>query len=167
MATETQVYDALQELMPAGVQFVDPYLDEVPTPLGDWAQMNIFDRTNIGWNQKRYTSHDEQTGKATYSYDVERIYHIQIDFYGENAYDNAGIYQQTLQQSLVDEDGILDLKTVGVVENRTYLQENKKYQKRYGFDIEVFVVDTITKESPFIDTIKPEYVFVGCNNIEE
>ena len=162
MATEKQVYDALQSLMPSGVQFVDPYLDEVPTPLGDWAQMNIFNRENIGWNQERYTLHDEQTGKAVYKYDVERIYHIQIDFYGENAFDNAGIYQQTLQQSLVDTDGILDLKRVGIIENRTFLQENKKYQKRYGFDIEVFVIDTITKESPYFDKIKPEFVVVGC-----
>lgn len=162
MATEKQVYDTLQALMPSGVQFVDPYLDEVPTPLGDWAQMNIFNRENIGWNQERYISHDEQTGKAVYKYDVERIYHIQIDFYGENAFDNAGIYQQTLQQSLVDTDGILDLKRVGIIENRTFLQENKKYQKRYGFDIEVFVIDTITKESPYFDKIKPEFVVVGC-----
>ena len=162
MATEKQVYDTLQALMPSGVQFVDPYLDEVPTPLGDWAQMNIFNRENIAWNQERYISHDEQTGKAVYKYDVERIYHIQIDFYGENAFDNAGIYQQTLQQSLVDTDGILDLKRVGIIENRTFLQENKKYQKRYGFDIEVFVIDTITKESPYFDKIKPEFVVVGC-----
>lgn len=165
MATEQEVFDALQTMMPAGLQFVDPYQDKVPVPLGDWAQMNIFERTNIGWNQKRYTK--TKNGNAVYEYDVQRVYHIQIDFYGENAYNNAGIYQQTLQQSLVDEDGILDLKTVGAVENRTFLQENKKYQRRYGFDIEVFVIDTITKESPYFDTIKPEYVIVGCNNNEE
>ena len=50
---ESDLYDTLQALMPEGVQFVDPYLDEVPLPNGDYAQMNVLDVKPIGWNQKR------------------------------------------------------------------------------------------------------------------
>lgn len=157
---ENQLYDKLQSLMPEGVQFINPYLDEVPTPLGDYAQFNVLERENIGWCQERYLNRDAENSDALeLAYDIQRVYHIQIDFYGENAYDYAGVYQQTLQQNLVDdEDGDLDLKTISAVENRTFLQENKKYKKRYGFDLNVFVIDTITKESPYFDTIKTRIV---------
>lgn len=166
MATEKEVFDFLQSLLPAGLQFVDPYIDRVPQPLGNWAQMNIFDRENIAWNQPRYLGYQEDTQTVQYAYDVERIYRIQFDFYGENAFDNAGIYQQTLQQALVDNDGLLDLKTIGTVENRTFLQENKLYQRRYGFDLEAFVVDTIINENPSLETVEYKIVNRG-NNFEE
>lgn len=164
--TENDLYDKLQALMPEGVQFIDPYLDEVPTPLGDYAQFNVLDRENIGWCQERYLNRDEVNPPSLQiAYDVQRIYTIQIDFYGENAYDYAGVYQQTLQQNMVDDEigEELCFKSVSSVENRTFLQENKKYKKRYGFDIQCFVVDTITKDSPYFDKIKVRIVNRGNN----
>lgn len=166
MTTEKQVFDFLQSLLPNGLQFVDPYLDKLPQPHGDWAQMNILDRQNIAWNQSRLVEYDEETQSGQYAYDVQRIYTIQFDFYGKHAFDNAGIYQQTLQQALVDQDGLLDLKTIGTVENRTFLMENKLYQRRYGFDLQAFVVDTIINESPTLEVVQYKIVNRG-NNFKE
>ncbi len=164
--TEEEVFNELQRLLPAGVQFVDPYLDEVPLPLGNFCQFNILSRDNIAWVQPRYQSANEETGVGVWAYDIQRIYFIQIDFYGDKAFDNAGVYNQTLQTNLIeDERDLLDLKKIGNIENRTYLAENKKYVRRYGFDLEVFVIDTITKESPYFDKIEYKIVNRG-NNFE-
>lgn len=158
--TESNLYDILQALMPSGVQFIDPYLDEVPTPKGDWVQMNLLSVAPVAWNQRRFVSADGQKETAGYAYDIERIYTVQIDFYGANAMANASLFHQTLQQNVVDETEAICLKTIGQIENRTFLQENKKFQKRYGFDIELFIVDTITKEYPYIKKI--EVNIAGC-----
>lgn len=164
---ESRVYDILQELMPDGVQYVDPYLDEDPTPLGDYAQFNVLSRRDIAWGQSRFVEATNESQEVTYAFDIQRVYTIQIDFYGDSAFDNAGIYQQTLRQNLVDQDtNTMDLKSITAVENRSFLQENKKYKKRYGFDLEVFIVDTVTKASPYIDTVEYEIVNRG-NNFEE
>lgn len=162
--TESDLYDTLQALMPAGVQFVDPYLDETPVPLGDWAQMNLLSIKPIGWNQRRYTSANEVKQTAGYAYDIERIYTVQIDFYGANALTNASLFHQTLQQNIVDDEAnTICLKTIGQIENRTFLQENKKFQKRYGFDIDLFIVDTISKEFPYINNIEVNIAGFGKN----
>lgn len=160
--TEKDLYDTLQGLLPTGLQFVDPYLDEVPLPQGDWAQMNVINVTPIAWNQSRYVI-DAQNDKGQYAYDVERIYLVQFDFYGESAYNNALIFQQNLNKNLVETDGAVDLKTLGIIENRTSLLENKKFMRRYGFDAELFVVDTITAEHPYIKDIKYKIVNRGNN----
>lgn len=164
---ESRVYDILQSLMPDGVQYIDPYLDEDPTPLGDYAQFNVLSRQDIAWGQSRFVEATSESKEVTYAFDIQRVYRIQIDFYGNSAFDNAGAYQQTLRQNLIDEN-MLDmcLKSITAVENRTFLQENKKYKKRYGFDLEVFIVDTITKASPYIDKIEYKIVNRG-NNFKE
>lgn len=160
--TESDLYDTLQALMPSGVQFVDPYLDEVPLPLGDWAQMNILSIDPIAWNQERYVA-DTNEGLGSYEYDIERIYTIQIDFYGANALTNASEFHQTLQKNVVFEGTTISLKKIGVIDNRSFLQENKKFQRRYGFDIELFIVDTIKSDNAYIDNIKVTIARYGNN----
>lgn len=160
--TESDLYDILQALMPSGVQFVDPYLDEVPTPKGDWAQMNLLSVTPIAWNQERYVA-DKEGGFGSYAYDIERVYSLQIDFYGANALANASLFHQTLQKNVVIEGTEISLKTIGDIENRTFLQESKKFQRRYGFDIELFIVDTITSDSAYIDNIVVNIARYGNN----
>ena len=151
--TENDLYDILQSLMPEGVQFVDPYLDEVPLPKGDYVQMNILDIKPIAWNQKRYINTDDEKRTVKYGYDLEKVYKVQIDFYGENAFDNAVSFHQNLMANVVDDDDAVNLKTIGDIQNRCFLQENKKFLKRYGFDIDLFIVDTITKDSPRLENI--------------
>lgn len=158
--TENDLYDTLQALLPSGLQFVDPYLDEVPIPKGDWCQMNILSITPIAWNQRRY-SVDTQQGLGKFLYDIEKVYHIQFDFYGENALDNANLYHQTLMVNIVEDDDTISLKRIGDIQNRCFLQENKKYLKRYGFDIEVFIVDTISKDNPYLENILVNYKRIG------
>lgn len=157
--TENDLYDTLQALMPAGLQFVDPYLDEVPLPQDNYAQMNIIEVQPIGWNQRRVDTSDDK--KATFAYDIEKIYRVQIDFYGSESYDNALYFHQSLSVNLVEDDDTICLKRIGNIENRCFLQENKKYLKRYGFDIELFIVDTITKDSPYLKNILVNLARIG------
>lgn len=159
--TENDLYNTLQGLMPEGVQFVDPYLDEVPLPKGDYVQMNIIDIEPIAWNQRRIDTSDEE--KATFAYDIERIYRVQVDFYGANAFDNASLFHQSLMVNIVEDDDTVCLKKIGDIQNRCFLQENKKYLRRYGFDIELFIVDTITKDSPYLKNIVVNLARIGTN----
>ena len=159
--TENDLYNTLQGFMPEGVQFVDPYLDEVPLPKGDYVQMNIIDIEPIAWNQRRVDTSDEE--KATFAYDIERIYRVQVDFYGANAFDNASLFHQSLMVNIVEDDDTVCLKKIGDIQNRCFLQENKKYLRRYGFDIELFIVDTITKDSPYLKNIVVNLARIGTN----
>ena len=159
--TENDLYNTLQGLMPEGVQFVDPYLDEVPLPKGDYVQMNIIDIEPIAWNQRRVDTSDEE--KATFAYDIERIYRVQVDFYGANSFDNASLFHQSLMVDIVEDDDTVCLKKIGDIQNRCFLQENKKYLRRYGFDIELFIVDTITKDSPYLKNIVVNLARIGTN----
>lgn len=159
--TENDLYNTLQGLMPNGVQFVDPYLDEVPLPKGDYVQMNIIDIEPIAWNQRRVDTSNEE--KATFAYDIERIYRVQVDFYGANAFDNASLFHQSLMVNIVEDDDTVCLKKIGGIQNRCFLQENKKYLRRYGFDIELFIVDTITKDSPYLKNIVVNLARIGTN----
>lgn len=150
--TEPDLYDYLQSLMPE-LQFVNPYIDDNPLPKEktDFATFNVLDIQDIGWSQPRQTNYDKENGLITVAYDVQRIYRVQLDFYGPVALDNASLFKQTLQVNLTKNYGVADLKKMSTLRNLTFLQENKKYLKRYNFDVELFIVDTVTKTSPAIE----------------
>lgn len=151
--TETKLYDILQALLPEGLQFVNPYLDTVPLPKGDYAQMNIIDIVPIAWTQKRYVDTSDENKTVTYAYDWQKIYKVQFDFYGDNSFNNCVNYHHNLTASLMDFDDDVNLKTIGEVQNRSFLQENKLFLRRYGFDIDLFIVDTIEKTDPRLENI--------------
>jgi hypothetical protein len=160
---ENKLYDYLQSLMP-DLQFVNPYTDNVPLPKApNYATFNILDVSDRGWSQPRQTAYDPETGIITLAYDVQRIYRVQLDFYGPDAFDNASVFKQTLQVNLAENFGIADLKEISPIRNLTFLQENKRYMRRYNFDAEVFVVDTITRTSPAIETAEVTIVNRGNN----
>jgi hypothetical protein len=162
---ENELYDYLQGLMPA-LQFVNPYHDDVPLPPPDvdFATMNIMPVSPIGWSQQRQKSYDSETGVVTLYQDIERVYRIQFDFYGPNAFYNAEVFQHTLQVNLVKPHGALvDLKKTGDIRNLSFLQENKAYMRRYSFDAEVFAVDTIETASPAIETATVKIINRGNN----
>ena len=102
-----QIYDFLQSLMPP-LQWVNPYLsdDAIPPVDTDWATFNIMRVDDRGWSQPRQTSYDANTGIITLAYDVQRIYSLQLDFYGPNAFENASVFKQTLQVALARQHGI-------------------------------------------------------------
>lgn len=161
--TETQVYDYLQSLMPS-LQFVNPYTDSVPLPKkGDYATFNILDVQDRGWSQSRQTGYDEEAGTVGVAWDVQRIYRVQIDFYGANAFNNATVFKQTLQVNLAQKHGLADLKQLSPIRNLSFLQENKKWLRRYNFDAEVFIVDTVEQTSPVIETATVKIVNRGNN----
>ncbi len=149
---EHDLYDYLQSLMPE-LQFINPYIDDNPLPVEgtDFATFNVLGVDDIGWSQPRQTNYDKENGLITVAYDVQRIYRVQLDFYGPAALGNASLFKQTLQVNLTQNYGVADLKKMSTLRNLTFLQENKKYMKRYNFDVELFVVDTVTKISPAIE----------------
>lgn len=151
--TEHELYDYLQSLMPE-LQFVEPYTDNVPLPKPgiNFATFNVLGISDIGWSQPRHEKYDKENGLITVAYDVQRIYRVQLDFYGPEAFNNASLFKHTLQVNLTKNFNIADLKKISDIRNLTFLQENKKYMKRYNFDVELFIVDTITKTSRAIQT---------------
>lgn len=162
--TENDLYDYLQALMPE-LQFIDNYTDDVPVPLTDYATFNVLNIADRGWSQGRQAVYNEERDKGvvkTY-YDVQRIYTVQLDFYGANAYDNASKFKQTLQVALAKKFGVVDLKMLSPIRNLTFLQENKTWQKRYNFDAELFVVDTVERNSPIIETATVKIINRGNN----
>lgn len=162
--TLTDVYDYLQAQMPT-LQFVDPYIDDAPLPTRgtDYATMNVMGASDRGWAQKVPTAYNAQTGLDTLRFDTQRIYRIQIDFYGPNAFSNATVFKQTLQVNLTKQKTTLDLKTMSDIRNLTFLDESKTYIHRYSFDVEVFLVDSITQTTPVIESAKITIVNRGNN----
>lgn len=162
--TLNTLYDYLQSQMPT-LQFVNPYLDNVPLPPNDtdYATMNVLGVSDRGWAQKVPIKYDPNKGTDDLRFDTQRIYRIQIDFYGPNAFDNATVFKQTLQVNLAKQKTTVDLKSMSEIRNLTSLQENKGYIHRYNFDVEVFLVDSITQSTPVIETAKITIVNRGNN----
>ncbi len=163
--TYNELSTYLRNLMPE-IQWVKPYQDKNPIPPvnTNWAQITIMNVADRGWSQARQSSFDETTGLITQKYDVQRIYSIQIDFYGPDAFEKAAVFKQTLQVGLANNNGFADLKVMSELRNMTQLLENKTYMHRYNFDVDVFVVDTITTTTPAIETAQVTIVNRGNNN---
>lgn len=147
------------------IQWVRPYQDGNPIPPvnTNWGQINIMNISDKGWSQARQTEYNEDTGIISQSYDVQRIYSVQIDFYGPDALDKATVFKQKLQVGLVNHNDFADLKVMSEIRNMTQLLENKAYMHRYNFDVDVFVVDTITETTPAIETAQITIVNRGNN----
>ena len=148
------------------LQWVMPYetYDSLPPVGTNWGQISILRVSDRGWSQHRQTAYDDPTGIITNSWDVQRIYSIQIDFFGPDALDNATVFKQNLQVGLATQTGIADLKVMSEIRNLTQLLENTNYIHRYNFDVDVFVVDTITKTTPVIETAEITIVNRGINS---
>jgi hypothetical protein len=155
--TDDEVYTAFQKLLPSDLPCVEAYLDDVPLPKGDYYQMNILSKTPIAWNQERYDKDDN------FKYDLQYVYKIQFDFYGSSSFVNCSYFHQLLMQAVNDD--ILEkmnLKNISDVQNRCFLQQDKMFQKRYGFDIDVFIVDTINIASETLENIKIKTAVYGA-----
>lgn len=148
------------------LQWVMPYesYDSLPPVGTNWGQINIISVSDRGWSQNRQSAYDDTTGKITQSWDVQRIYSVQLDFFGPAALENATRFKQYLQVGLATEYGIADLKVMSEIRNLTQLLENTDYMHRYEFDVDVFVVDTITKTTPVIETAEITIVNRGINS---
>lgn len=163
--TRNQLSTYLRALMPE-LQWVMPYesYDSLPPVGTNWGQINIISVSDRGWSQNRQSAYDDTTGKITQSWDVQRIYSVQLDFFGPDALENATRFKQYLQVGLATEYGIADLKVMSEIRNLTQLLENTDYMHRYEFDVDVFVVDTITKTTPVIETAEITIVNRGINS---
>lgn len=165
---DNDLYDFLQSYLPTGLQFINPYIDNSPVPLDDYAVMNILYVTPVTRiSQQRQNSYDDIEKTVSINYDWEKIYKVQFDFYGSNALDNALNYQHNLQVNLDDNtytDEInINIKEISEIRNLSDLLQSKKYLKRYSFDISLFVIDTITKEDIYLTNFQNTICRVGNN----
>lgn len=160
---EFELYSYLKILMPEGMQFVAPYLDKMPLPKRgtDWAQMTVLSVTPKAWAQERQTSFNAETSSVGIAYDQNNIYRVQFDFYGDEAFENAVIFKQNLQVNLVrDKTAPIHLGVIGTIKNLTFLEESKTFLRRYGFEAEFFVVDSIHQEHWVINKAPVSYTVV-------
>ena len=159
---EQKLYDFLQGLLPNGLQFMNPFLDSDPVPLDDFVQMTVLPVHPVGLSQQREASFSDEQKTVQVAYDLERIYKVQFDFYGRKAFENALLYQQTLEVNLRETlKSPCTLKTFSQIRNLTDLQENKRFLKRYSFDVDLYIVDSILKEQPYLTTFQNTLVRVG------
>lgn len=138
--------------------------DSLPPVGTNWGQISILRVSDRGWSQDRQAAYNDETGIISQAWDVQRIYSIQIDFFGPDALENATAFKQYLQVGLATQTGIADLKVMSEIRNLTQLLENTNYMHRYNFDVDVFVVDTITKTTPVIETAEITIVNRGINS---
>lgn len=159
---EQKLYDFLQGLLPNGLQFMNPFLDSDPVPLRDFAQMTVLPMRPVGLSQQREASFNKDQKTVDVAYDLERVYKVQFDFYGFNAFENALLYQQTLEVNLRETlKPPCTLKTFSEIRNLTDLQENKRFLKRYSFDVDLYIVDSILKEQPYLTSFTHTLVRAG------
>ena len=158
---EQTIYDYLQMRMPE-LQFCNPFIDKYALPNGDFATFNVISVATDGWVQNQYIS--DKDYKITVGNTQQKIYRVQLDFYGPNALNNCNVFRQTLQMNLQKPDLEIGLKSVSEMRNLTALLTDKKYQLRYNFDIELFIIDTVLTEQPVIEKATIEIVNRGNNN---
>lgn len=160
--TNDELYNIIRPYFPEDIQFVTPYLDTKPQPNSEMAQINILDIKNVGWSQRVQGEYDEEKGEVVNNNYQLRVYTVQFDFYGKNSYDMCESLQRAFSTELVkSKNKKIGLKTIGNVDNRTRLLENKLYLKRYGFDAEFFIVDNYINKDSVIEDVKTKIVDRG------
>lgn len=152
---ETEIYNYLQSNLPQGLQFVEPYLYDVPIPLEDYVVMNFINITLLGENR---------SDAKQEPWFVNSIYTIQFDFFGKNSLENSKKFLQTLILRLDWNDlnrkreyqtTNVSLKKWSTLNNQSYFQENKTYLKRWNFTIELWAVSKIEEhiETNFLQKV--------------
>lgn len=162
---EKDLYDYLQPLMPE-LQWCNPYINDYPLPTDgrDFATFTLINLSPIGWNIPKTKEYDEETGLVTVGYTQQKVYTVQLDFYGKNALDNANTFRQYLTMNLQRPGMTTGLKSVSPLRNLTSLITNKKWERRYEFEIELFIVDEVVTTQPIIETATIKIVNRGNNN---
>lgn len=150
--TENEIYDYLQVEMPKGLQFVNPYIDDAPVPKGDFATMNIISIQDKGRSTQKQKDFNDYM--VNIEFEILRVYTIQFDFFGINSFDNSRIFKQTLEVNLSRKShqgkNKMGLLRTGLIRNLTNLLTEKKYLRRYSFDADFSVVDTIEQERNYL-----------------
>lgn len=144
----SDIFDYIQKHSPAGIQFVDPYLSDVPLPKGDFVSLNILPVEDVAASQHRTTAYDAEASTISVTYSQERIYTVQFDCFGADALDTALMLKQRLKDFFYDTpDTLFNLKTVTDIENLSDLLDNKRYLERYSFRMSFYIMDEWTDEN--------------------
>ena len=144
----SDIFDYIQKHSPAGIQFVDPYLSDVPLPKGDFVSLNILPVEDVAASQHRTTAYDAESGTVSVPYSQERIYTVQFDCFGADALDTALMLKQRLKDFFYNTpDTLFNLKTVTDIENLSDFLDNKRYLERYSFRMSFYIMDKWTDEN--------------------
>lgn len=157
------IFNYIQSIAPQGIQFVNPYQDEVPLPeSGDFVMVNVMNVQDVGLAQYKTVAFDDKNGNIDLEYYQERIYPVQFDCFGKNAQVLAMNLKAVIKDFFYNNINTpFNIKTVTDIENLTELLENKRYCERYSFRIEFFVMDTREeKNEPALLNIKPELAII-------
>lgn len=159
----SDIFDYIVQNAPADIQFVDPYLSDVPLPKGDFCSLNVLPIEDDGISQYRTKDYDAQTHTVAVEYSQTRIYTVQFDCFGLNAYDNAISIKGKLKDFFYHNvDTLFRLKTVSDIENNTDLQPDKHFKERFTFRMSFFIVDTRTEyDQPALENAVPSLVDIA------
>lgn len=162
--TDIELFEYLQGLMPT-LQFCAPFLKRSPLPPKgtNYAVFQLLSVDPVVWNQNEESTYDEETGKISVRYNQTKIYEVQLDFYGQSAFTNARLFQQTLCANLQKPNLPVGLKKMSTISNLTSMLSDENYYNRYMFKIELFIVDSIYLEEPAIDSATIKIVNRGNN----
>lgn len=151
----SDIFDYLQEHAPTGVQFVDPYLTDVPPPNGDFCSLNILPIEDVGLSAVRTSAYDATSQTISQEFSQERLYTVQFDCFGSGAFGLALSIKGTLKDFFYNNvDTLFRIKTVSDIENTTELMTDKRYKERYTFRMSFFIIDTRTETNlPALESV--------------
>ena len=123
----------------------------------------VVGKRNIELNQEGEAEYVEETDTLNINYNQLKVATIQLDFYGPDALTYCNYYKQVLKMNfqVSKGQGLLDLKKISDIRDLTFLEPNKHFCRRYNFDIEAYIVDTIQISSQYIDSATIQIVNRG------
>lgn len=173
MISKQNIYDFLQYLMPKGYQFIEANLDNkaIPDKNTTYGIMQLHSIEEEGWNISDTIEYDSEL--ITEHSQLKSIF-VQIDFYGPHAFSYALNARQYLLMNLQNIENVklrllneqdnkfknidldlIDLKGLSELRNLTRLLDDKSWGERWSFDVDGFIVDTITEnDNSVIDNIQ-------------
>ncbi|MFV0627043.1 MAG: LIC_12616 family protein [Alphaproteobacteria bacterium] len=159
---EKEIYDFLQDLLPKEIRYINPYIDEGTIPNGSFVQMAVVNIKDSGVFDERQIGFNEENDKIIMEYDQNRIYVVQFDSYGIDAFDNISRIKAILNVNLwYKKNPLLDLGYASNIDNLTWLQPNQEYIQRWSFRIELISVFTIRQEHEYFEDIKVKNVYIS------
>ena len=151
--TDERIVSYLKGLLPE-FQWAAPYLDgkAVPKYGSDWGTIVVLFREPTGRTQERLDRRNDD-GTITVRNDVQERVLVQFTYFGANAADLSRRHRHLLlaafQAAELPDDIGLAGKT-GQIRNITELLGDKRWERMYSFDVELFAIDTVEIAYPAI-----------------
>lgn len=152
---EQKVYQGLKAFIEAQTTIVkcfQGWINRSAQPNEDFATMSFLNYERVGTNIKEVNESTEEIST------IELITAtVQLDFYGDNAYNNA-VKIQTLLRDDIGCDFLenYDFTPIGCSQVRNLAGatiQQDQYKNRYGFDVEISTYEGIITSSEFFEEV--------------